>query len=193
MSRVSPLAVALVITCVQLGVASEPGVYQLADLYNRADKVVLVEVLAGDAEAYDVAIYKARVVKGFKGASTGETIFFGPYIKMELGSEYFLFLRNVPTPKAPKTKSDEGFGPVKYSEEFDGGFSSMLTSYECVFDGKEIYQQCDYGVRVCTDYIKLPKSVPTFPPDSADPPFGCRWVKKDHFVSLLDDFDPLIR
>jgi len=48
-------------------------------------------------------------------------------------------------------------------------------------------QGCDYGARVCTDYIKLPKSLPAFPPDSEDLPFGCRWVRKAAFISILDN------
>jgi hypothetical protein len=55
-----------------------------------------------------------------------------------------------------------------------------------VFDGKKIAQKCDYGVRVCTDYIKLPKSMRVFPPEDNDPPFGCRWVRKAVFISMLD-------
>ena len=71
-----------------------------------------------------------------------------------------------------------------------GGFQRRVlikeSSYACVFDGKEIAQKCDYGVRVCTDYVKLPKSVPAFPPENNDPPFGCRWVRKTVFISLID-------
>jgi len=54
---------------------------------------------------------------------------------------------------------------------------------------KEIAQKCDYGVRVCTEYIKLPQSMPAFPPEANDPPFGCRWVRKAVFISLLDTQD----
>jgi hypothetical protein len=38
----------------------------------------------------------------------------------------------------------------------------METSYQCIFDGSDTSQKCDYGVRVCTDYIKLPSAMPTF-------------------------------
>ena len=61
----------------------------------------------------------------------------------------------------------------------------MESSYECVFDGKEIAQKCDCGVRVCTDYIKLPQSISVFAKEN-DPPFGCRWARKAALVSLLD-------
>ncbi len=172
---------------------SEPGIYQLADLFTRADKVALVKVTSGNAEAYDVAIYKARVVEGFKGLTAGETIYFGPYIRTELGAEYILFLRDNAKAIEPKTQADSGYGTVKYSEVFDEGYSSMLTSYECVFNGASPNQDCDYGVRVCTDYIKLPNSLPSFPADGDNTPFGCRWVRKAAFISFLDSLGGKIR
>jgi hypothetical protein len=164
----------------------EPGTYELAKLFKQADRVVLAKVVAGDTEAYDVAIYKAEVVKSFKGGPAGETLYFGPFLGERLGSEYILFLRDVPKPITPKTTSSTGYGSIQYSEVFNEGYTAMQTSYECVFDGKDTAQKCDYGVRVCTDYIKLPKSIPAFPPEGNDPPFCCRWVRKAVFVSLLD-------
>jgi len=86
----------------------------------------------------------------------GATVYFGPFMGEKLGGEYFLFLRSVKDPINPKTEATS-YGKIPYSEIFDEGYSSMETSYECVFDGKETAQKCDYGVRVCTDYIKLPK------------------------------------
>lgn len=165
---------------------SEPGVYKLADLFAHADRVALVKVTAGNTEAYDVAIYRAQVVKGFKGLPAGETIYFGPYIGTELGSEYILFLRNTAIAVGPKAKTDGGYGTIRYLEVFDEGYSSMRTSYECVFEGASGSQGCDYSVRVCTDYIKLPKSLPAFPHD-LDLPFGCKWVRKGPFISFLEN------
>jgi hypothetical protein len=164
----------------------EPGTYELANLFKQAERVVLVKVIAGDAEAYNVAIYKAEIVKSFKGGAAGQTLYFGPFLGQRLGGEYILFLRDVLKPITPKRTPSRGYGPIKYSEVFNEGYTSMETSYECVFDGRDTAQKCDYGVRVCTDYIKLPKSTPAFPPEGHDPPFGCRWVRKGIFVSLLD-------
>ena len=164
---------------------SEPGLYQLADLFRHADRVALVKVISGTTEAYDIAIYKAQVVEGFKGLSAGEILYFGPYIATELGTEYILFLRDNPKAIEPRAKADGGYGTVHYSEVFDEGYSSMRTSYECVFGGSS--KECDYGVRVCTDYIKLPKSLPVSPYGGDDPPFGCRWVRKNSFISVLDE------
>jgi hypothetical protein len=112
---------------------SEPGLYQLADLFRHADRVALVNVISGTTEAYDIAIYKAQVVEGFKGLSAGEIVYFGPYIATELGTEYILFLRDNPKAIEPRAKADAGYGTVHYSEVFDEGYSSMRTSYECVF------------------------------------------------------------
>ncbi len=164
----------------------EPGIYQLEDLFKKADAVALVKIIAGDTEAYDVTVYRARTLKSFKGGPTGETIYFGPYGGERLGWEYILFLRNVPKTITPKATSSAGYGTIHYSEIFNEGYTSMETSYECGFDGKDIAQKCDYGVRVCTDYIRLPKSTPVSPPLSEDTPFGCRWVRKAAFISMLD-------
>ncbi len=164
----------------------EPGVYELGDLFNRADTVALVKIVAGDTEAYKVPIYKAEIVKSFKGAASGETIYFGPYVGERLGWEHVVFLRGVSEPITPESRSSAGFGTIHYSEIFNEGYASMEISYECVFDGKDIAQKCGYGVRVCTDYISLPKSIPVFPSSAKDAPFGCRWAKKTSFMSFLD-------
>jgi hypothetical protein len=164
---------------------TEPGVINLASLFKQADTVALVKIVSGDTENYDVAVYKGVVVSSFKGTATGDTLYFGPYRGDRLGWEYVLFLRKVAKPIAPKTNSSANYGTISYAEVFNEGYSSMMTSYECVFDGKETAQQCDYGVRVCTDYILLPKSTRTFPPVTESTPFGCSWVRKPAFMSLL--------
>jgi hypothetical protein len=165
---------------------TEPGIYEVGDLFKAADVVALVKVVSGDAENYDYAVYKGEVVQSFKGSQRGTIIYFGPFVGNKLGDEYVLFLRNVAEPITPKTTATASYGTIHYSKVFNQGYSSLETSYECVFDGKEVVQHCDYGVRVCTDYIKLPKSIPAFPHEENDPPFGCRWVRKAVFISLLD-------
>jgi hypothetical protein len=125
------------------------------------------------------------VIQSFKGMPRGAAVYFGPFVGEKLGWEYVLFLRNVTKPITPKTTATASYGTIPYFEVFNEGYSSMETSYACVFDGKEIAQKCDDGVRVCTDYIKLPKSMPAFPPEVNDPPFGCRWVRKAVFISVL--------
>ena len=170
----------------QVVTITEPGVYEISGLFKGADVVALVKVVSGDTESYDHTVYKGEVIQSFKGMPRGATLYFGPFVGEKLGWEYVLFLRNVTKPITPKTTATASYGAVPYWEVFNEGYSSMETSYACVFDGKEIAQKCDYGVRVCTDYIKLPKSMPAFPPEDNDPPFGCRWVRKAVFISLLD-------
>jgi hypothetical protein len=170
----------------QTATLTEPGIIKLGNLFQMADTVALVKVLSGDTQNYPKAIYKAEVVKSFKGATVGQTIYFGPYVGSRLGWEYVLFLRNVVNRLSPNRTSSVNYGTVRYFEVFDQGYSSMETSYECVFAGKNVAQKCDDGVRVCTDYIKLPKSPQTSPPMSDDTPFGCRWVRKEAFLSTLD-------
>jgi len=163
---------------------SEPGVYQISDLFKAANIVAVVRIVSGDTENYEHAVYKGEVVQSFKGPSGGATIYFGPFDGERLGWEYLLFLRNTAKPLAPKTTASASYGTIQYSEIFNQGYSSMESSYECVFDEKELAQNCDYGVRVCTDYIKVPQSISVFSKDN-DPPFGCRWARKAAFVSLL--------
>ena len=163
---------------------AEPAVIDVASLFKQADTVAIVKVVSGDAEQYSIAIYKGEVIKSFKGSPAGTSIYFGPYLGQRLGWEYLLFLRDVNKPIAPKTTPTSAYGTIQFAEVFDEGYSSMMVSYECVFGGKSITEQCDYGVRVCTDYIKIPKSIRTYPPTSDAP--GCRWIKKEAFMSLLD-------
>jgi hypothetical protein len=166
---------------------TEPGVYTLKDLFTAADIVAIVRITSGDSEHYQSAVYKGEVIRSFKGVNAGQILYFGPFIGNRIGWEYVLFLRNSKQPLAPKT-SDSPYGTVVYREVFDEGYSSMETNYECVFDGKEVAQQCDYGVRVCTDYIKLPKGTRTSPPLSETTSFGCRWVRKSVFEQLVQAF-----
>lgn len=56
----------------------EPGVIQLANLFQMADTVALVKVVSGDTENYATVVYKAEVVRTFKGAVVGGTVYFGP-------------------------------------------------------------------------------------------------------------------
>jgi len=129
---------------------------------------LFVKVLSGDTENYEHAVDRGEVVKSLKGVPTGATVYFGPFVGERLGWEYFLFLRNDAKPLAPKTAASASYGTIRYSEIFNEGHSSMESSYECVFDGKEIAQKCDHGVRVCTDYIKLPKSISAFSSEESD-------------------------
>ena len=165
---------------------SEPAKIPLAKLYKLAEVVAVVRVVAGDTESYKTTIYKAVVVTRFKGAEKEKIIYYGPYIGGRLGEEYVVFLRNAKEPAEPKDTKNPAFGTVNDLEVFNQGFSSMQTSYECVFAGKDADQHCDDGVRVCTDYIVLPKGTRTFSSEKDEPPFGCRWVRRAKLISLLD-------
>ena len=163
----------------------EPAVYDLAELFKVADVVALVNVRSGDAEHYDSAVYKAEVIRSFKGVKAGDIIYFGPFIGTKIGDEYILFLKNSKESLAPKSAASP-YGVVVFHYVFDEGYSSMEKSYECAFKGKEIAQECDYGIRVCTDYIKLPRNTETAPPLDEGTPFGCRRVRLSVFEPLLE-------
>jgi hypothetical protein len=163
---------------------TEPGKIELAQLFKAADIVATVRIVSGDTENYTTAMYKAEVKRSFKGTNAGENVYFGPYIGFKLGGEYLLFLRNAKVPAVPK-EATAMYGIVHHGVVFNEGYSSMAVSYECVFDGKDVGQQCDYAVRVCTDYTILPQYIRTFPPGSKETPFGCRWTRRSAFESLV--------
>jgi hypothetical protein len=164
---------------------TEPGRIQLAQLFKMSDVVAVVRIVSGDTENYKTAIYKATVLTSFKGTADGQTIYFGPFIGNRLGEEYVVFMLNAKEPAVPTTAPTAAYGTVKHYEVFNQGLSEMETSYECVFDGKDIAQQCDDGVRVCTDYIVLPKGTPVSPSMDEVVSMGFRWVRKSRFISLL--------
>lgn len=163
-----------------------PATYTLADLFNRADRVVLARVTAANTASYDMALYQVQVVVAFKGASNGETLFVGPFAKAEIGSSYFFFLRNVPAPMAPRSKASTGFGTVSYGRVFDDGDSVMPSASQCIFPGKNPAQQCTVAVHICLDHIVLPGSLTTYP-GNADEPSNCPWVRQDAFMTALGD------
>jgi len=45
----------------------------------------------------------------------------------------------------------------------------MMTSYECIFDGNDTARNAIYGVRVCTDYIRLQSRRLSFPSPATTP------------------------
>jgi hypothetical protein len=167
---------------------TEPGKITLERLFQMSDVVVVVQILSGDTENYKTAIYKALVVKSFKGSTDGKTIYFGPFVGYKLGSEYVLFLRNAKGPAVPASSPTAAYGTVNSLEVFDQGYSAMDSSYQCVFEETGNQTRCGYAVRVCTDYITLPKGVTAYPPEENDPPFGCRWLRRSKFLELLGEF-----
>ena len=147
--------------------------------------------MSGDTERYPTAVYKAEVLQAFKGTEKGATIYFGPFIRYELGGELIVFLRHSKKGSEPNRQtagSGLSYGSISsfYLVMYDG-YSAMQSEYECVFDGKEIAQQCDYGVRLNTRQVMLPKSIKTFPSStkgaSSD---DTNWVRKNVFVAYLE-------
>jgi len=158
---------------------------QLTRLFSAADVVASARILSGDAESYQTAMYKVEVIRSFKGTKAGEVLYVGPCTGFKLGGDYLLFLRKAKEAAEPRNAATAIYGIVQHVDVFNDGYSAMEASYQCVFDGKEISQQCDYGLRVCTDYIKLPKDIRTFPPKTTETPFGCRWTRRKDFESLV--------
>ena len=191
--RLCPLWLAMLLSVVaapaqQTIEISEPAVVKLGDLFKQADVVAVVQILSGDRENYDTAVYKSKVLMQFKGTAVGEELYFGPFIGYGVGNEYVAFLRRATS--APKlqgqrpTHTSIAYGPLEvFHLIMYQGYSIMSVRYACVFGGKD---PCDYGVRVNTDQVKLPKGTKTFPRASGDElPDASQWVRKADFLRLL--------
>ena len=170
----------------------EPGIVKVEDLFRQADLVAIVQILSGDTEHYPTAIYKAKVLTTFKGCRTGEKIFFGPFIGLALGNEYLAFLRRSNPEIRPKdagrtNNSGLSYGPLQSSYRIMyEGYSIMPIEYGCVFDGEQISQKCDYGIKINTFQVILPESMRTFPPESDDEPTrDKKWVRREELTSFL--------
>ena len=44
----------------------------ITDLFKQPDVVAIVQVVSGDSENYDTAVYKSKVLAVFKGAEQGQ-------------------------------------------------------------------------------------------------------------------------
>ncbi|MCU1242939.1 MAG: hypothetical protein JWO71_3665 [Candidatus Acidoferrum typicum] len=169
---------------------SEPAPVKIEELLKQADLAAIVRVISGDTEHYSQAVYKAEVLQPFKGLEKGATFYFGPFIGFGLGEELLVFLHHSETgiePKHEATSSGFSYGPVSsfYLVMYDG-YSALPVKYDCVFTGKEIRQQCDYGVRVNTFHVVLPNSLKTYP-SSTRGSFSedRKWVRKATLVAYL--------
>jgi hypothetical protein len=169
---------------------SEPAPVKAEALMKQADLVASVRILSGDTEHYPQAVYKAEVLEPFKGVKKGAIIYFGPFIGYGLGEELLVFLHHSEDgiePKPPATSSGLSYGPISsfYLVMYQG-YSALRVKYDCVFDGKEIAQRCDYGVRVNTHQLVLPKGVKTYP-SSATGSFSedTKWVRRTALIEYL--------
>jgi hypothetical protein len=164
----------------------EPATLTIDEMYRRADVVARVEITLADAEHYRQALYKATVVEGFKGAKTGDSLHFGPFIGYRLGEQYLLFASRerstvgqaVATGQVNATGFDAAAPVFTITQE---GYSSLELEYACEFETRPT---CDDSVRVYTDYVTLPDGLQMSPEETAGP-FGLRWVRQRDMTSLL--------
>ncbi len=159
---------------------------------KQADLVAIVRLLSGDIEHYPKAVYKAEVVQSFKGVQKGAIIYFGPFIGYGLGEELLVFLHHSERgiePNQPVTNSGLSYGPISsfYLVMYEG-YSALRIQYDCVFDGKEIAQQCADGISVNTLQVVLPKSVKTYPSRTkGSSNEETKWVRKAVLVAYLQE------
>lgn len=172
---------------------SEPAIVKVEDLFKQADSVAVIRIVSGDLEHYPTAVYKAEVLKTFKGPAVGAKIFFGPFSGYSLGGEYLIFLRRSQKQIEPSHSSETAtptYGRIlSFYEVMYEGYSAMPVKYVCVFDGDEIKDQCDDGIKVETNQVVLPSRIQTFPSESDDTTDSdYKWIRKAALISLLQTF-----
>ncbi len=175
----------------QAATITEPERVKLEDLFNQADVVATIRIVSGDTEQYPHTVYKAEVLKPFKGTEPGATVFFGPYVSYGLGGEYLVFLRRSIGTLLPTKQSKTqvlSYGPIQtYYEIMYQGYGVMRIAYTCVFQGKEISQQCDNGIEINTYQVALPPKLRTSSPVTDDGANGNKkWVRKDVLLAVLE-------
>ena len=165
-------------------VSSDPASVSLHGLYQQADIVALVTILSGDVEHYSDAVYKASVVRAFKGVRDHEVIYFGPFTSYAVGSEYVVALRRSPKHlrDLAAQASDSALpydGEATYLQIMYEGYSVMAVEYTCLFPS------CDWGVEISEDQVTLPKRLRRVRTRCHDGASSVVWVKKDEFLSEL--------
>ena len=145
----------------------------VAELFKEADMVAIVQVVdgqvLGELEESCGAKYKARVIRGFKGAETGY-IYFGHFHGYEIGGRYLLFL----------TKPDRDYRPLmstnsramEAEKEYLEKCSNVRTANRVMHSGNgalKIMWTGEYkykdAVAVPNRYVAFPESVPRKPAD----------------------------
>ncbi|HYM78115.1 MAG TPA: hypothetical protein VE377_19220 [Candidatus Dormibacteraeota bacterium] len=176
----------LSICCLLTGTSVAP--VSIDDLFKQADLVAIVHILSGDSEHYPVTVYKGKVETAVKGTATGEIIYFGPYVSYGVGSEYLVFLRKSEKGIEPRDKSSGiNYGSVPtFFQGMYGGFSIMPIEYACVFEGKEVSQQCDYAVKLNPEQTILPPGIQAFLRGEVGAATNSdKWVRREAIVSFL--------
>jgi hypothetical protein len=160
---------------------------KLDDLYSEADQVALVKVISGDSEHYDAGVFKVTVESAFKGTKVNEILYVGPYLGLAVGNEYVLFLKRGEGEKA-KGSGGLSFGDIpSLSKIMYAGYAVLPAGYECVFDGHDVSERCDYSVQLNPQQIKLPDTIRTFPYGDADAVTNYKkWVRRSVFVGYLN-------
>jgi hypothetical protein len=174
--------------------SSDPASVSLDALFAQADVVAVVQIRSGDAENYDVAVYKAIVLTSYKGTKANEVIYYTPFISYGLGSEYLVFLKKTDNriadiiPKDVKEKNLPYDGKQAFYRVMYDGYSVMPVSFECIFE-KPAHEHCTYAVKFNIKQVKLPSRLKTYPRVDKDREvLDVKYVKKSDVKSILESW-----
>ena len=171
---------------------SEPATVVLEKLFSQADLVAFIQIRSGDAENYNQALYKATVLKSYKGAKQNDIIYFTPFIGYAVGGEYLAFLKKTDKRIGDIISEDSKSKVLPYdaAQSFYRimyeGYSIMPVSYECVFE-KPSYQNCQYAVKFNIEQVILPNKLKVFPEENEESKSSDKkFVKRSAIESILE-------
>jgi hypothetical protein len=168
----------------------------LSELFSNSDKVVFVEIAAGEVLSTEGGLcgakYKGRVIENLKGSGVSDTIEFGYYIGYEVGSRYILFLSKRSKPFEPKRSTNAGIESAareamarcaKYQPPLmisHSGYGAMKVTWSSQFKYND-------SVRIAERYVGLPDSMLKKPakPSHNEEYSDVMWVSLIDFLAEL--------
>ncbi len=180
--RVRLVSVVLLALFAGMAHASSIKPVNLSDLFQEADVVALIEIDGGDTRAFKQAIYRAVVHEGFKGTSTGQEIYLGPYSSYRVGGEYVVFLKAAPEKVGEALQAGPGPWPDAASRPLlrvmYAGYSTLPVEFSCALP------QCAYAVSVPSTQVVLPSGVARVAEKRVSTRYDS-WVERETFLKLL--------
>jgi len=193
------LSAMCVFACTCVAFATTIPKVPLAELFQKADVVALVQVTEGrtlgTGEETCGASYEAIVVAGLKGANVGSTIKFGHNFGFEVGTQYILFLVKPDRPFDPKMSMNSemermrGHLNARCSSQWPdltvmhSGNGALPVSFSAQFNYKD-------SVRVASRFVGIPPGVEVKAamPSDIEEFSGVVWVRLDDMLKLLQQF-----
>ena len=170
---------------------------KIEELFKKADVVALVDIKMGETidivEGSCGAVYRGRVIEGFKGAKKDQKIEFGPYHGYKIGIKYLLFLNKPERVFEPMSSTNSRSEAAR--QEYLLKCSNKLKGLRIMHSGIgalkiEFTSKYDYrdAAIIPKRYISFPNTLPKKTVDEGkcyewD---ECYWVPEERLIKYLE-------